>query len=266
VAFLHRIDLVHTDLKPENILLVDSTARPYTTRSGKERRLLVNTEIRLIDFGSATFEKEYHSAVVSTRHYRAPEIIIGSGWSFPCDIWSIGCILVEFFTGEALFQTHDNLEHLAMMDAALGAMPVPMIQRANRAGREFFRHGRLHYPAADTSRTSRRCVAAMRRLENIIVPNCPFNSYLLDLVRRMLVYDPASRITAEEALHHPFFQLNLTGTSNSLLSNNTATGALDTGALADAMRGHTAYGALPAVAHPTVAFVGDAGAHGQAYA
>ncbi|KAI9598428.1 kinase-like domain-containing protein [Syncephalis fuscata] len=117
VAFLHRIDLVHTDLKPENILLVDSTAHPYTTRSGKERRLLMDTEIRLIDFGSATFEKEYHSAVVSTRHYRAPEIIIGCGWSFPCDIWSVGCILVEFFTGEALFQTHDNLEHLAMMDA-----------------------------------------------------------------------------------------------------------------------------------------------------
>jgi dual-specificity kinase len=32
------------------------------------------------------------------------------GWSFPCDAWSIGCILVEFFTGDALFQTHDNLE------------------------------------------------------------------------------------------------------------------------------------------------------------
>ena len=59
--------------------------------------------------------------MVSTRHYRAPEIILNLGWSFPCDIWSIGCILVEFFTGDALFQTHDNLEHLAMMEAVCDA-------------------------------------------------------------------------------------------------------------------------------------------------
>ena len=83
--------------------------------------MLLDTEIRLIDFGSATFDDEYHSAVVSTRHYRAPEIILGLGWSFPCDIWSIGCILVEFFTGDALFQTHDNLEHLAMMQQVVGS-------------------------------------------------------------------------------------------------------------------------------------------------
>lgn len=77
-------------------------------------------EIRLIDFGSATFNDEYHSSVVSTRHYRAPEIILNLGWSYACDIWSIGCILVEFYTGDALFQTHDNLEHLAMMEAVCG--------------------------------------------------------------------------------------------------------------------------------------------------
>lgn len=81
--------------------------------------MLLDTEIRLIDFGSATFQDEYHSSVVSTRHYRAPEIILGLGWSYPCDIWSIGCILVEFYTGDALFQTHDNLEHLAMMEAVV---------------------------------------------------------------------------------------------------------------------------------------------------
>jgi dual-specificity kinase len=43
----------------------------------KSRAILKNTDIRLIDFGSATFENEYHSSVVSTRHYRAPEIILG---------------------------------------------------------------------------------------------------------------------------------------------------------------------------------------------
>lgn len=127
-AVLHDLNLIHTDLKPENILLVDNTYQTFTynrnipssstttNRSARHRKVLLNPEIRLIDFGSATFNDEYHSTVVSTRHYRAPEIILNLGWSFACDIWSIGCILVEFFTGDALFQTHDNLEHLAMME------------------------------------------------------------------------------------------------------------------------------------------------------
>jgi dual-specificity kinase len=50
-------------------------------------------------------------------------------WSYPCDIFSIGCILVEFFTGDALFQTHDNLEHLAMMEVVMGKMSPRMIER-----------------------------------------------------------------------------------------------------------------------------------------
>jgi dual-specificity kinase len=129
VAFLHDLNLIHTDLKPENILLVNNNYQTFTynrtvpsssttvNRTARHRKVLLDPEIRLIDFGSATFNDEYHSSVVSTRHYRAPEIILNLGWSFPCDIWSIGCILVEFFTGDALFQTHDNLEHLAMMEA-----------------------------------------------------------------------------------------------------------------------------------------------------
>lgn len=79
VAFLHRLGLVHTDLKPENILLVsnESTIVPLTKRSTtRKKKVLQNSEIRLIDFGSATFNDEYHSQVVSTRHYRAPEIIL----------------------------------------------------------------------------------------------------------------------------------------------------------------------------------------------
>lgn len=130
---LHDLNLIHTDLKPENILLVSNAYQTFTynrtipssshanPRNARQRRVLLDSEIRLIDFGSATFDDEYHSSVVSTRHYRAPEIILNLGWSFPCDIWSIGCILVEFFTGDALFQTHDNLEHLAMMEAVIGS-------------------------------------------------------------------------------------------------------------------------------------------------
>ena len=109
-----------------------------TSRNARQRRVLLDSEIRLIDFGSATFDDEYHSSVVSTRHYRAPEIILNMGWSFPCDIWSIGCILVEFFTGDALFQTHDNLEHLAMMECVIGhkieSRIIKQVMQGGRSG------------------------------------------------------------------------------------------------------------------------------------
>lgn len=153
--------------------------------------MLLDTEIRLIDFGSATFQDEYHSSVVSTRHYRAPEIILGLGWSYPCDIWSIGCILVEFFTGDALFQTHENLEHLAMMEAVVNArIDTQLVTQVNRMTRNggnpaskyvvlptsrvrcsanvlfrYFKRLKLDYPQADTTRASRRFVKAMKRLD-----------------------------------------------------------------------------------------------------
>ena len=64
---------------------------------------------------------------MSTRHYRAPEVILQLDWSFPCDLWSMGCLLVELFTGKPLFQTFDNREHLRMMEVILGSFPRGMI-------------------------------------------------------------------------------------------------------------------------------------------
>ena len=96
------------------------------------RRILQNTKITVIDFGSATFENEYHTTIVSTRHYRAPEVILELGWSHECDLWSLGCILVELKTGEVIFQTHDNLEHLAIMEKRLFKIPTKLAKQCRR--------------------------------------------------------------------------------------------------------------------------------------
>jgi dual-specificity kinase len=56
--------------------------------------MLKNTRIILIDFGSTIMQDDYHSAVVSTRHYRAPEILLNLGWSYPCDV-VILCIILS---------------------------------------------------------------------------------------------------------------------------------------------------------------------------
>ena len=79
VKFLHECKLTHTDLKPENILFVSSDWEVcYNPKKRRDIRRVKNTEVRLIDFGSATFDWEHHSKVVSTRHYRAPEVILGN--------------------------------------------------------------------------------------------------------------------------------------------------------------------------------------------
>ncbi|PSR79745.1 serine threonine protein kinase CMGC group [Coniella lustricola] len=226
VAFLHDLNLIHTDLKPENILLYDSAYQTFTynrkipssstsvNRNATQRRVLLDTEIRLIDFGSATFQDEYHSSVVSTRHYRAPEIILGLGWSYPCDIWSIGCILVEFFTGDALFQTHENLEHLAMMENVVGTrIDSHLVTQVNKMTRnggnpasKYFKRGRLDYPQQETTRASRRFVKAMKKLDDIIPGNTAFLKHFKDLLKRIFIYDPQNRITAKQALQHPWFK------------------------------------------------------------
>ncbi|KAK4545340.1 hypothetical protein LTR36_003520 [Oleoguttula mirabilis] len=230
IAFLHDLNLIHTDLKPENILLLNHTYQTFTynrnipssstltARNAKFRRVLLTPQINLIDFGSATFDDEYHSSVVSTRHYRAPEIILGIGWSHPIDLWSLGCILVECWTGDALFQTHDCCEHLGMMEAVTG-LPIDkhLIREVNRVSKRsgssadrssaarFFKNGHLAYPLPDTPRQSKKFVRGMKRLEETIPETNRFNKLFLDLLRRIFVYDPKKRITAREALKHAWF-------------------------------------------------------------
>ena len=54
-----------------------------------------NTEVRLIDFGSATFDWEHHSKVVSTRHYRAPEVILGKTYDLLIHVWKSNYSMVR---------------------------------------------------------------------------------------------------------------------------------------------------------------------------
>ena len=77
----------------------------------RDERIVSRTDIKVIDFGSATFDWEHHSTIVSTRHYRAPEVILELGWSQPCDVWSIGCILFELYLGFTLFQVRARDQH-----------------------------------------------------------------------------------------------------------------------------------------------------------
>lgn len=84
--------------------------------------------MKLVDFGSAVYQYAWHATVVSTRHYRAPEIILRLGWSFPCDVWSMGCILYEMYTGEVLFGLLEEADHLAMIQKVVGPLPPAQVR------------------------------------------------------------------------------------------------------------------------------------------
>ncbi|KAI4303820.1 hypothetical protein MLD38_039409 [Melastoma candidum] len=211
LVLMHDLQLIHTDLKPENVLLVSPEYVKIPDYKGSSRspndssyykRIPKSSSIKVIDFGSTTYERQDQSYIVSTRHYRAPEVILGLGWSYPCDIWSIGCILVELCTGEALFQTHENLEHLAMMERVLGPLPAHMLKRADH----HVRRGRLDWPKGATSRDSIRAVLKLPRLQNLVMQHVDHSAGdLISLLQDLLRYDPADRLTAREALRHPFF-------------------------------------------------------------
>lgn len=198
--FMHdTMHLVHTDLKPENVLLVHRDHVELTLQHPDQvrypLRVPIASSVKLVDFGSATYEGEYHSRVISTRHYRAPEVVLGLGWSYPCDLWSLGCILVELLTGRALFLVHDDATHLAMMQRLLGPAPAPMLAACDSSHRGLF--------GLELPEELQQDVLEVKPLHEIV--ELARHPPLLDLVRGMLQWDPACRCTAAQALAHPFF-------------------------------------------------------------
>ncbi|KAH3688137.1 hypothetical protein WICPIJ_000908 [Wickerhamomyces pijperi] len=236
IAFLHDLNLIHTDLKPENILLTNSSFSKFKRNS---YRVLKDPLINIIDFGSAIFSDEYHSELVSTRHYRAPEIVLGIGWSFECDLWSLGCILVELVTGEALFNTHENAEHMKIMELLL-ERPVPshMVSRCpNDAVKKLFMVNtnvmkyKLNYPNKSSPQKSLDLLKTIKPLDQLISSKIGINIrhscsvkenyeslnekrfdmeticfwwHFADLVYSLLKFDPKERSSALQVLanHH----------------------------------------------------------------
>ncbi|XP_035285468.1 dual specificity protein kinase CLK2 [Anguilla anguilla] len=203
VKYMHDSKLTHTDLKPENILFVNSDfTMTYNVEKKRDERTVKSTAVRVVDFGSATFDHEHHSTIVSTRHYRAPEVILELGWSQPCDVWSIGCILFEYYLGFTLFQTHDNREHLAMMERILGPVPSKMIRKTRK--QKYFYRGRLDWD--ESSSAGRYVRENCKPLRRYLLSEAEEHHQLFDLIESMLEYEPSKRLTMAAALRHPFFE------------------------------------------------------------
>ncbi|PWA02434.1 hypothetical protein BB558_001418 [Smittium angustum] len=149
--------------------------------------------------------------VISTRHYRSPEVILDLGWSYPCDMWSIGCIIIELLIGEALFQTHDNLEHLVMMEKVIETVPQHMIRRLKRSVYDlFYLNDKLDVSSIPKCKKFKAKLAKIYKLSEIINPKLNLmNSNLHNLVYGMMNMDPHTRTSAIDALKHEFFKLQI---------------------------------------------------------
>ena len=193
IEFLHSFGLVHTDLKIENILLISSREITY-----RRQRVPESTRIKLIDFGGACYDDSKKSSVINTRQYRAPEVILEAGWSMPSDMWSLGCILAELYKGELLFATHENIEHLALIERVLGPFPRRLLSRATKFVDEAFDSDGWHRMGRILSGESLSFVRNSPTLQSII--RNPDDDWLLRLLSEVLRIEPEQRWTAHECL------------------------------------------------------------------
>jgi serine/threonine protein kinase len=200
LEFIHAFRLCHTDLKIENVLLVSGREVLY-----RNRPVPASTRIKIIDFGGAAYDADKKARVINTRQYRAPEVVLDTVWSMPSDMWSLGCIFVELFQGDLLFPTHDDVEHLALMEKVISPFPEWMLRTSASRNpsrdslvRRAFNSRNWHRLESVLSRESVSFVRNARTLESIV--RDPEDSWFLSLLRRILVIDPQDRATAHEAL------------------------------------------------------------------
>lgn len=107
LRFLHSKKIIHSDLKPENVLI----------------RNVEEGTIKVIDLGSSCFVTDFLGSYVQSRSYRAPEVILGVDYNTKIDLWSLGCMLCELFTGSVLFQSACLAELLAKVSSLFCILP-----------------------------------------------------------------------------------------------------------------------------------------------
>ncbi|OUC48006.1 kinase domain protein [Trichinella nativa] len=178
LKYIHSANVLHRDLKPSNLLL-------NTT-----------CDLKICDFGLARVADPDHdhtgflTEYVATRWYRAPEIMLNSkGYTKSIDIWSVGCILGEMLNSRPLFPGKHYLDQLNLILAVVGSPSEEDLQCiVNDKARSYL----ISLPPKE------------KQPWNKIYPHA--DQKALDLLDKMLTFNPNRRITVEQALAHPYLE------------------------------------------------------------
>jgi len=169
---MHSLGIFHRDIKPENILLLDDT-------------------VKLADFGSCRgiYSKQPFTEYISTRWYRSPECLLTDGYyNYKMDIWGTGCVFFEMLSLFPLFPGNNEKDQIHKIHNILGTPPKEILDRFQRYATN------IDFGFPHTIGTG------IAPLIPHVPPDC------LDMICKLLVYNPDERITARQALNSPYFK------------------------------------------------------------
>ncbi|BFU24054.1 protein kinase, putative [Entamoeba histolytica HM-1:IMSS] len=211
---LYNARIVHCDIKPENLVFDQTT-----------------NGIKVIDFGSACFDNYTLYTYVQSRHYRAPEIILGLPYNNAIDMWSAGCIAAELVLGIPLFPGSSEFNQLFKITDMLGLPPKNILEQGSKTLCYFNKLGydeNAHYimkqpfeyemenrirlePNKKYFRFKTLKELIMRiplklggGMKEEITNLTEIRLSLIHFIEGMLQYDPMKRWTPSQALYHPF--------------------------------------------------------------
>ena len=169
LEYMHKNGIFHRDIKPENILLLKN-------------------KVKLADLGSCKgmYSKPPFTEYISTRWYRSPECLLTDGYyNYKMDIWGLGCVFYEILTLEPLFPGDDEIDQVNKINYILGSPPNDLFEKfvKNSAHRNEFN---FEY---------QKGVGINKYLSHV-------SANVVDLIGKMLIYDPDLRPTARDCLNH----------------------------------------------------------------
>ena len=181
LKYIHSAGVIHRDIKPQNLLVND------------------RYELKICDFGLATVKNEKINAAydltpyVVTRWFRAPELLLkyqSKNYTSKIDLLFDGCVFAELYMRKVIFGEKDLPKQVQRFVALLGLPPQHLMDQIKDPSVRNF----LIECAKKTSRVS---------FESLF-PGIEKDA--LDLMRKLLCFDPAERLSAEQALEHPYFK------------------------------------------------------------
>eukprot|EP00949_MAST-11_sp_MAST-11-sp1_P002639 g2639.t1 len=186
LAFVHKQGVIHCDIKPENVVFSREDA-------GK---------VILIDFGSACFLTDIPTSYVASRAYRAPELLIGAPYDAGIDVFALGAVLAEFWTGNVLFQSDSAglVGQICRMAGILGEFPPSLLRRGCFSQRYFTSSGHMYSESAGHKVTLffPKQTSLTHRLR------CP-DQHFIHVISSLLAIDMHQRPTASQMLRHVWF-------------------------------------------------------------